>query len=120
MKKLAAILAASFSSQFWMREKGQPRPGVAQPQAVHLADVRKAIRSRTPASPSPASRRGRQNGSVLRTCLRRRNRQGRTHHKCGKDGESEFHEVAALIEQEGGSGNASTSMMINPGVSGQM
>src|SRR5271157_4251265 len=39
-----------------MREQGHRRPGVAQPQAVHLADVRKAIRSRTPASPSPLAR----------------------------------------------------------------
>jgi len=31
-----------------------------------------------------------------------------------------LHEVAALIEQEGGSGNALTIIMIDPGVSGQM
>ena len=55
-KNIAAIVAASFSRQFWMSEKGHPRPGVAQPQAAHLADVRKAIRLRTPASASPPAR----------------------------------------------------------------
>ena len=40
-------------------------------------------------------RRRRWKGSILGACLRRRTCEGRTHAKCGKDGENELHQVAA-------------------------